>query len=450
MILLEGGRVVDPASRIDGVRTVILDQGRIREVREQPASSSERSAHEVVDCRGLLVLPGIVDLHVHLREPGEEGKETIASGCRAAVAGGVTTLVAMPNTRPVCDSASVARFVQARAREAGLARVLPAGAITRGSLGEALADMAELKEAGCVCVTDDGRPVMSAGVMRRALEYARDLSLPVMVHAEDLTLSSGGCMNEGPVATRLGLPGVPAAAEVTMVQRDLLLAEMAGAHLHVAHVSAAGTVRAIREAKARGVHVTCEATPHHFTLTDEAVAGVPASVPAFRQSDAPPVEPYDTHAKMNPPLRSESDRQAIVGALADGVIDAIATDHAPHGTLDKDVEFVLAANGVIGLETSLALTLALVRAGELPLSRAVERLSSGPARAFGLPYGTLHPGAPADVVVIDTERAWKVDPQRLQSRSRNTPFAGWTLRGRVVRTYVEGRLVHEIVAEETK
>src|SRR5205807_6932921 len=287
------------------LRTAIKDGGRIKQVREHAPSPGERASHEVVDCRGLLVLPGLVDLHVHLREPGEEGKETIATGTRAAAAGGITTVVAMPNTKPVCDSASVARFVQARARDAGFARVLPAGAITRGSLGEALSDMAELKEAGCVCVTDDGRPVMSGGVMRRALEYARDLGLPVMVHAEDLTLTGDGCMNEGPVATRLGLPGIPAAAEVAMVQRDILLAEMTGAHLHIAHVSAGGSVRAIREAKARGARVTAEATPHHFTLTDEAVAGVPAAM-------GPAGEPYDTHAKMNPPLRSESDRQALV------------------------------------------------------------------------------------------------------------------------------------------
>src|SRR6266849_1454331 len=288
MIILDSGRV------IDGTQTVLIDGDKIAAVREQPATPAEKLVHQVIDCRGKWILPGLVDLHVHLREPGEEGKETIATGARAAAAGGITTVVAMPNTKPVCDSASVARFVQARAREAGLARVLPAGAITRGSLGEALSDMAELKEAGCVCLTDDGRPVMSAGVMRRALEYAHDLGLPVMVHAEDLTLTGPGCMNEGAVATRLGLPGIPAAAEVAMVQRDLLLAEMTGAHLHVAHVSAAGTVRAILEAKARGVRVTAEATPHHFTLTDEAVAGVPASVPAFRQEDAPPVEPYDT------------------------------------------------------------------------------------------------------------------------------------------------------------
>ena len=437
MIILDSGRVIDPAQKIDGTRTVLIDGERIAAVREQAATPAEKLVHQVIDCRGKWILPGLVDLHVHLREPGEEGKETIATGSRAAAAGGVTTVVAMPNTKPVCDSAAVARFVAARGREAGFAHVLPAGAITRGSLGEQLADMAELKDAGCVCVTDDGRPVMSAGVMRRALEYARDLDLPVMVHAEDLSLAAGGCMNEGPVATRLGLPGAPAAAEVAMVQRDILLAELTGARLHVAHVSAAGSVRAIREAKGRGVRVTAEATPHHFTLTDEAVAGAPASVGPEKG------EPYDTHAKMNPPLRAESDRQAIVGALNDGIIDAIATDHAPHGPLEKNVEFVHAANGVTGLETSLALTLALVRNGELPLNRAVERLTAGPARAFGLNAGTLAPGAPADVIVLDAEREWKVDPQRFHSRSRNSPFAGWTLRGKVLRTFMAGKLVHQ-------
>ena len=439
MIILDSGRVIDPANRIDGTRTVLIDGDRIREVREQPATPAEKLVHQVVDCRGRWVLPGLVDLHVHLREPGEEGKETISTGARAAVAGGVTTVVAMPNTRPVCDSAALARFVAARGREAGFARVIPAGAITRGSLGEELADMAELKEAGCVCVTDDGRPVMSAGVMRRALEYARDLELPVMIHAEDLSLSAGGAMNEGPMATRLGLAGVPAAAEVAMVQRDILLAEMTGAHLHVAHVSAAGSVRAIREARARGLRVTAEATPHHFTLTDQAVAGVPPASPPGQ----PAGEPYDTHAKMSPPLRGEGDRQAVIAALNDGAIDAIATDHAPHGALDKQVEFAHALNGVIGLETSLSLTLAAVRAGELSLGRAVERLTSGPARCFGLPYGTLGPASPADVIVIDAEREWKVDPQRFYSKSRNSPFAGWTLRGKVVKTFVAGKLVHE-------
>ncbi|HZR09423.1 MAG TPA: dihydroorotase [Myxococcales bacterium] len=439
MILLDSGRVIDPANGIDGTRTVLIDGDHIREVREQPAMPAEKLVHQVIDCRGRWVLPGLVDLHVHLREPGEEGKETIATGARAAAAGGVTTLVAMPNTKPVCDSAALARFVAARGREAGFARVLPAGAITRGSLGEQLADMAELKEAGCVCVTDDGRPVMSAGVMRRALEYAGDLGIPVMVHAEDLTLSAGAAMNEGPIATRLGLSGVPAAAEVAMVQRDLLLAEMTGAHLHVAHVSAQGSVRAIRDAKARGVHVTAEAAPHHFTLTEEAVAG---GLPRAHAGQ-PAADPYDTNAKMNPPLRAESDRQAVVAALEEGIIDAIATDHAPHGALDKQVEFVQAANGIIGLETSLALTLALVRSGELSLPRALERCTVGAARCFGLPYGTLGAGAIADVIVVDSEREWKVDPLRSWSKSRNTPFTGWTLRGKVVKTFVAGKLVHE-------
>jgi dihydroorotase len=426
VIILDSGRVIDPANKIDGTRTVLMDGGLVIGVREQPATPADKLVHQVFDCRGKWILPGLVDLHVHLREPGEEGKETIATGSKAAVAGGVTTIVAMPNTKPVCDSASVARFISGRGREAGLARVLPSGAITRGSNGEMLSDMAELKEAGCVVITDDGRPVMSAGVMRRALEYARDLDLVVMVHAEDLTLSAGGAMNEGAVATRLGLPGVPAEAEVAMVQRDLLLAEMTGARLHIAHVSAAGSVRALREARARGIQVTAEATPHHFTLTDEAASG------------------YDTHAKMSPPLRAEADREAVVAALADGIIDAIATDHAPHGPLDKQVEFVQAANGIIGLETSLALTLRLVRQSQISLSTAVERLTAGPSRCLGLPYGTLSPGAPADAIVVDAEKEWKVDPQRFYSRSRNSPFAGWTLHGQVLMTFVAGKLVHRL------
>ena len=445
-VYLANGRVVDPAARLDAIRTVVLEDGKILQVRAAAPGADERAAHQVVDCAGRWVLPGLVDIHVHLREPGEEGKETVESGCRAAVAGGVTTVVAMPNTRPVCDSAAIVRLVQSRAREAGLCRVLIAGAITRGSLGEALADHAELKDAGCVALTDDGRPVMNAGVMRRALEYARDVGLPVFVHAEDLNLSHGFAMNEGPVATRLGLPGYPNEAEVVMVERDLLLAEMTGARLHVCHVSAAGSVRAIRAAKARGVPVTAEAAPHHFTLTDEAVAGIPAT----GYPNAPPGLAYDTFAKMNPPLRAEADRQAVVGALADGTLDAVATDHAPHGPLDKQVEFGCAANGVVGLETSLPLVLSLVRTGELSLLSAVERMTSGPARVLGLPLGTLAPGAPADVIVVDPERSWTVEPRGLHSKSKNSPFLGWTLRGQVERTYVEGRLVHALTHPKEK
>jgi dihydroorotase len=437
-IYLSGGRVLDPATRTDGVRTVVLDGDRILEVREAPPSAKEREEHEVVDCAGRWVLPGLVDLHVHLREPGEEGKETIATGSAAAAAGGVTTVVAMPNTRPVCDSAAIVRLVQSRAREAGLCRVLVAGAVTRGSLGEGLADHAELKDAGCVALSDDGRPVMNAGVMRRAFEYANDLDLLICTHSEDLHLASGGTMNEGPVATRLGLAGAPAAAEVVMIERDLLLAELTGARLHVCHVSAAGSVRAIRAAKARGVRVTAEAAPHHFTLTDDAVAGAPP--PGY--PGAPAGRAYDTNARMSPPLRAEADRQAILGALVDGTLDAIATDHAPHGVLDKQVEFGHAANGVIGLETSLPLTLALVRQGVLPLLTAVERLTWGPARVLGLPLGTLATGGMADVIVLDPERTWTVEARALKSKSKNSPFLGWTLQGQVERTYLEGRLVH--------
>jgi dihydroorotase len=442
-VYLTGGRVIDPATRLDAVRTVVFEanldgSGKLLEVRTAPPSAAEAQAGEVVDCGGKLVLPGLVDLHVHLREPGDEGKETVFSGCRAAVAGGVTTVVAMPNTRPVCDSAAIVHLVQSRARETGLCRVLIAGAITKGSLGEALSDAAELADAGCVALTDDGRSVMNAGVMRRALEYARDLGLPIFVHDEDTHLSAGFAMNEGPVATRLGLPGYPNAAEVVMVERDLLLAEMTGARLHICHVSAAGSVRAIRAAKERGVKVTAEVAPHHFTLTDEAVAGVPAT----GYPNAPAGLAYDTYAKMNPPLRAEADRQAVVGALADGTIDAVATDHAPHGVLDKDVEFGCAANGVVGLETALPLVLSLVRTGELSLISAVERMTTGPARVLGLPLGRLLPGAPADVIVVDPERSWVVDPKKLHSKSKNSPFLGWTLKGQVERTYVEGKLVH--------
>jgi dihydroorotase len=321
--------------------------------------------------------------------------------------------------------------------------VLIAGAVTKGSQGESLSEMAELKDAGCVALSADGRPIMSSGLMKRALEYARDLDLPILVHEEDLTFSPGWAMNEGPVATRLGLPGVPAAAEVVMVERDLYLAEITGARLHVCHVSAAASVKAVRAAKARGVRVTAEAAPHHFMLTEEAVAGIPAT----GYPNAPAGLSYDTYAKMAPPLRSEADRQALVGALADGTIDAVATDHAPHGPGDKQVEFGCALNGVVGLETSLPLTLSLVRTGELSLLAAVERMTLGPARALGLAAGTLAPGAAADLALVDPEASWVVEKQGLRSKSKNSPYLGWTLRGRVERTYVDGKLVFQL---ETK
>jgi dihydroorotase len=419
-VLLRRGRVIDPRNGVDGVRDLLLQEGRVAQVSEAPLPAGGAA---VVEAAGKWVLPGLIDLHVHLREPGEEGKETILTGSRAAVAGGFTTVVAMPNTRPVNDSPLVTELVLARARAADLCRVHPAGAITKGLEGKEMAEMGELVAAGCVCVTDDGRPVMSAGLMRRALQWATLFDIPVMVHEEDLTLSGRGVMTEGPTATRLGLLPIPPSAEVAMVARDLVLLEETRGRLHVAHVSCEGSVQLIREAKRRGLSVTAEATPHHFTLDDAALEG------------------YDTHAKMNPPLRRQRDVEALREALADGTLDAIATDHAPHGVGDKQVEFECAMNGVVGLETAVGLTLALVHQGVLSPARAVALLSDGPARAFGLPGGHLAAGAPADVTVVDPLSEWTVDSARFYSRSRNTPFQGRSLKGRVTQTWVGGRLV---------
>jgi dihydroorotase len=423
------GQLIDPRNGVDGVRDLLLQDGKVAAVSEAPLSVPDA---EVVDATGLWVVPGFVDLHVHLREPGDEGKETILTGAQAAVAGGFTSIVAMPNTRPVNDSPLVTQAVLARAREANLCQIYPAGAISKGLSGEELAELGELKGAGCVCFTDDGRPVMSAGLMRRVLQYAQAFGLPVMVHEEDLTLvgapAAGGTggLTEGPTATRLGLHPVPRSAEVVMVARDLVLLEETGGRLHIAHVSCAGSVALLREAKRQGLKVTAEAAPHHFTLTDAAVAR------------------YNTHAKMNPPLRQESDVRALREALADGTIDAIATDHAPHGARDKDVPYADAANGVVGLETALALTLALVRDGVLTPSRAIQLLSDAPARCFGLPHGHLGVGAPGDVTVVDPTVSWTVDAQRFWSKSRNTPFHGQRVQGRVLFTYVAGRQVYAL------
>ncbi|QRO01862.1 dihydroorotase [Archangium violaceum] len=423
-ILFRRGRVIDPRNGVDGVRDVLVRDGRVTDVSEAPLSVNEPDV-QVVEAAGKLVLPGFIDLHVHLREPGEEGKETVLTGCMAAVAGGFTGVVAMPNTKPVNDSVLVTEYVKAKAREARLCHVYLAGAITKGLQGEEMAEMGALVSAGCVCITDDGRPVMNAGLMRRALQYAQLFDLPVMVHEEDLTLSGKGVMNEGRTSTRLGLVGIPPSAEVAMVARDLVLLEETKGRLHVAHVSCEGSVRLIREAKRQGLRVTAEAAPHHFTLDDEAVGA------------------YDTHARMNPPLRTRRDVEALREALADGTIDAIATDHAPHGVLEKQVEFDKAWNGVVGLETALGLTLALVREGVLSLQRAVALLTDGPAKAFGLPGGHLAAGAPADIVVVEPNAEWTVDSARFFSRSRNTPFHGRRLTGRVAQTWVSGRLVFE-------
>ncbi|HET9551873.1 MAG TPA: dihydroorotase [Anaeromyxobacteraceae bacterium] len=423
-IFIEDGRVIDPATGTDGVRTVVLRDGKVAEVAERLERPRDVRA---VDARGRWVTPGFIDLHVHLREPGQEYKETVATGARAAVAGGFTAVVAMPNTKPVNDTLAVTELVLARAAAAGLARVYPCGAISKGSAGEELAEYGELKAGGCVALSDDGKPVMSPALMRRALEYARAFGLPLTVHEEDLHLVGKGVMHEGAAATRLGLKGIPGQAEEVMVLRDLALAELTGGRLHIAHVSSAGTVRALREAKRRGLAVTAEVTPHHLALTDEDVAA----------------SGYSTDFKMNPPLRSAADVKACVEGLADGTIDCIATDHAPHSAVEKDVEFDAAANGIVGLETAFPVCLALVTRGLLTERRLIEALTAGPARAFGLPGGTLAAGAPADVAVLDPKAAWRCEPAALHSKSTNTPWKGRTLTGRCTHAFVGGRLVHE-------
>ncbi len=422
-ILIRGGRVIDPASERDEVTDVYLEDGVVKEVGPRLSGQVGRKA-ERVDAKGRWVVPGFVDLHTHLREPGHEYKETIATGSASAAAGGFTTILCMANTRPVNDTGTVTRYMVDAAAKCGLARVLPIGALSKGLQGEHLAEIADMLEQGAVAVSDDGHPVMNAHLMRRALEYCRPLGVPVIVHEEDLDLAAGGVMNEGAVSTRLGLPGLTYAAEDVMVARDLVLVELTGGHLHVAHVSTAGAVRMIREAQARGLHVTTEVTPHHFTLTDDAVSD------------------YDPDTRMAPPLRAEEDRRACIEGLRDGTIGAIATDHAPHGSHEKCVEFELAAMGVVGLETSWGLTMKLVRDGEISENDAVRLLTSGPSGAFGLPYGTLSVGAAADVCIIDPSATTRVEAQGFESKSANTPFKGWDLPTRIERTVFGGRTVY--------
>jgi dihydroorotase len=426
-ILIRGGRVVDPSRGYDEVADVYLAEGRVETVGRNLGTPDGAM---VVDARGQVVAPGLIDLHVHLREPGQEDLETVASGAMAAAAGGFSAVCAMPNTDPVCDNQGVVGFVKAQAQRAGKARVYPIGAVSLGQKGQQLAEFGELVGAGAVAVSDDGRPVASSHLMRTALEYARTFGIPVADHCEEPTLSAGGVMHEGTVSTRLGLKGIPAAAEEIMVARDILLAELTGGHVHLCHMSTRGSVELIRRAKERGVKVTAEACPHHFTLTHEACVG------------------YDTNAKMNPPLREDADRDAIRDGLRDGTIDVIVTDHAPHHYDAKEREFDDAPNGIIGLETSLALALTeLVRSGLLPLSQLVARMSTIPARIFNLPGGTLAPGSPADAVVFDPEVEWTVRPEEFYSRSRNTPFAGRRLFGRANTTIVRGQIVFQRVAD---
>jgi len=421
-LVLRGGRVFDPAAArpIDQAGDVRIAQGRIVEIGRGLVGG------RILDVKDLWVVPGLIDLHVHLREPGQEYKEDIETGTRAAAAGGFTTICCMPNTRPVNDQRTVTELIVRRSREIGAVRVRPIGAITAGLEGKALADIGDMKEGGIVAISDDGRPVMNAGLLRRALEYARTFDLPVVQHAEDLDLAEGGAMNEGAVATRIGIRGQPACAESSMVARDLEIVEWTGARYHVAHVSTQRTVALVREAKRRGLPVTCEVTPHHLALTDEACAH------------------YDTRTKVMPPLRTAADQDALLEGLVDGTIDCIATDHAPHSPVEKEVEFECAAPGMLGLETALPLILAFVRAGKLDEKRAIAALTGAPARAFKLPGGSFEPGLAADLCVIDPARAFTLSADGLASKSKNSPFLGQTLTGRAVLTLFEGRVAFDL------
>lgn len=422
---ITGARLLDPASGRDELGSLDVEDGRIVALGREPAGVPD----EVFEANGLWLAPGFVDLHTHLREPGQEYKEDIETGTRSAAAGGYTLVCCMANTDPVNDSPAVTEYIQRRARESGNVRVRVIAAATQGLRGEIMSEMAGLAAAGAVAFSDDGAVIMDAAVMRRVLEYARGIGRPVVAHCEDLNLRGAGVVHEGSHATCCGLPGSPGEAETVMVARDLELARLTGAHLHVAHVSAARSVELIRDAKAAGVRVTAEVTPHHLFLTDEEIRG------------------YDTNKKMAPPLRTARDREALRQGLADGTLDCIATDHAPHAHYEKDVEFVAAPFGVVGLETSLSIGLELVRADVLSPLALIDRMSTRPARVFGVGGGTLEPGAPADLVLVDPERSYKVEVSGLESRSKNSAFLGRELRGRALRTWVGGRIAFALDEE---
>ncbi len=420
-VLIKNGRVIDPSQSLDMVSDIYIQGDRVREISKR--IDTPRKSDTVIDASGQIVAPGLVDIHVHLREPGYEHKETIRTGCLAAAAGGFTSIVCMPNTNPINDNASVTEYILLKARTEGIVNVFPIGAITKGEKGKELADIGEMCEAGCVAISDDGMPVTDSGLMRKAMEYVKPFGIPVITHAEDTGLSAGGVMNEGFVSTELGLRGIPAASEEVGVVRDIILCELTGTPLHICHVSTKGSVRLVRAAKKRGAKVTAEATPHHFTLTDKLVYG------------------YNTDAKMNPPLRTQEDVDAILEGIADGTIDVIATDHAPHSQDEKNVEFDLAPFGIVGLETALSLSLELVEKGIITLEEMIKKLTVVPSEIVGIERGTLAPGSIADLVVFDPGESRTIDPGEFSSKSRNTPFSGWELKGVVSNTIVSGKVV---------
>jgi dihydroorotase len=424
-VLIKGGHLLDPCQGLDAVGDILIEAGKIREinaVKEQKKGRDDFQAGRIIDAHGLIVLPGFIDMHVHLREPGFEYKETIATGTMAAVKGGFTTVCCMPNTYPVNDNASVTEFIKRKASQEGYCTVLPIGAITKGQKGEELAEIGTMRNEGCIAFSDDGQPVMNSMIMRRALEYSKAFNVPVISHSEDATLSEGGVMNEGLMSLTLGLKGIPAEAEQIMIFRDILLAELTGGKLHIAHVSTEGSVELIRNAKKRGVNVTAETCPHYFTLTENAV------------------KDYDTNAKMNPPLRTERDVNAIKEGLKDGTIDVIATDHAPHHSDEKLKEFDLAPFGISGLETALGLSLRLVEEGTLAIGQLIEKVTCNPAKVLNIDKGTLKIGSDADLVVLDRNKEFTVEPERFISKGKNTPFNEWILKGMPAVTICKGKV----------
>jgi len=424
-IWIRGGEVIDPVRSLSEKQDILVDRGRIKRILPPGEFREEGPRLKIIDASGKIIVPGLIDMHVHLREPGHEYKETIATGGKAGVAGGFTGLACMPNTEPVNDTNSVTEFILQQARKAKLLKVYPVAAITKGQKGEVLTEFGDLREAGAVGVSDDGYPVQNSEVMRRAIEYAKYHNLAVISHCEDINLSAGGVMNEGTVSARIGLQGIPSASEEIMVKREISLARLTGCPVHIAHVSAEGSVEAIRRAKEEGVPVTAETAPHYFSLDHNEVVG------------------YNTNAKMNPPLRTPEDIQAIKMGLKEDVIDVIATDHAPHNPLEKDLEFDKAAFGIIGLETALPLTLALVTEGVLSLPAAIKKMSLNPASVLGVNGGTIDEGGAADLAIVDPDHKYVLKTDDIQSKSKNTPFIGKTLKGRNILTMVEGRIVWE-------